>query len=186
MFARALRKHLTARPPRSNAANNLEDVDAKERAQLINQYRDGYYALMQSLDGITEDELDRTALDGWTPRQIVHHLADAELIGAVRVRYLVAHPSPAIQGYDGELFADRLMNHGPIEPSLRAVRGAREATAPILEKMTDEMWTRAGVHSERGHFTAEDWLRLQAPHAHEHAAQIRRARGMKSSSQTPS
>ena len=161
-------------------------MDAKERAQLINQYRDGYDALMQSLDGITEDELDRTALDGWTPRQIVHHLADAELIGAVRVRYLVAHPSPTIQGYDGELFADRLMNDGPIEPSLNAVRWAREATAPILKKMTKEMWRRAGTHSDRGRFTAEDWLRLQAPHTHEHAAQIRRARGMKSSSQTTS
>ena len=121
---------------------------------------------MQSLDGIAEDELDRTVIDAWTPRQIIHHLADAELIGAVRVRYLVAHPSPKIQGYDGELFADRLMNDGPMEPSLNAVRWAREATAPILEKLTDEMWTRAGAHSERGRFTAEDWLRLQAPHAH--------------------
>ena len=42
--------------------------------------------------------------------------------------------------------------------------------------MTDADWSRAGTHSESGRYTAEDWLRIYADHAHNHAAQIRRLR----------
>ncbi len=42
--------------------------------------------------------------------------------------------------------------------------------------MSDADWSRAGTHSESGRYTAEDWLRIYADHAHNHAAQIRRLR----------
>jgi isopenicillin N synthase-like dioxygenase len=35
---------------------------------------------------------------------------------------------------------------------------------------------RAGTHTESGRYSVEDWLRIYAAHAHNHAAQIRRAR----------
>ena len=37
----------------------------------------------------------------------------------------------------------------PIEPSLLAFRGARESTAQLLDRMTDEDWRRHGWHSGR-------------------------------------
>lgn len=153
-------------------------MDAHERRRLIEQYREGPQIVVEALEGINDDELDRSAEDGWTPRQIVHHLADSEMNGATRVRMLVALDKPTIQGYDEKLFADRLRHYDqPIEPSLETIRWVRASTVPLLEAMTDDEWTRAGVHTERGSYTAEDWLELQAPHAHDHAAQIRRARG---------
>jgi hypothetical protein len=42
--------------------------------------------------------------------------------------------------------------------------------------MTEEDWKREGTHSESGSYTAEDWLRIYAEHAHNHAAQIQRLR----------
>jgi hypothetical protein len=42
--------------------------------------------------------------------------------------------------------------------------------------MTDEDWQREGTHSESGSYTTEDWLKIYAAHAHNHATQIRRLR----------
>ena len=151
-------------------------MDAKERRRLIETYRDGYRAVAEALDGITEDELDHSAEDGWTPRQIVHHLGDGEMEGATRIRRLLALESPTILGYDENAFAV-LSGDRPIEPSLEAFRWSRQSTVQLLERMTDDDWLRVGKHTERGAFGAEDWLKMYVSHAHDHAAQIRRARG---------
>jgi hypothetical protein len=151
-------------------------VDAAERTCLIGKYRDGHRAVTDALTGITEEELDRSAEDGWTPRQIAHHLADSEMESATRIRRLLAMPAPTILGYDEKAFAG-LAQDRPIEPSLEAMRWARESSAQLLERMTEEDWQRVGTHTESGRYGAEDWLRIYAAHAHDHAAQIRRARG---------
>jgi hypothetical protein len=46
----------------------------------------------------------------------------------------------------------------------------------VIQLMTDDDWNRAGTHSESGRYTTEDWLRIYAAHAHNHAAQISRLR----------
>jgi DinB superfamily len=151
-------------------------VDAKERQRLIETYRDGYRAVAKALEDITDDELDRSAEDGWTPRQIVHHLGDSEMEAATRIRRLLALQSPTILGYDEKAFVS-LAGDRPIEPSLEAFRWSRETNVQLLERMTDDDWRRVGAHTERGAYSTEDWLRVYVSHAHDHAAQIRRARG---------
>lgn len=152
-------------------------MDSDERARLIAKYRDGYRAVAESVDGITEEELDRGGDGEWTPRQIVHHVADAEIVGAQRLRRLLVEPASVIQGYDEKAFAERLTSDRPIRPSLEAMRWVRETTAQLLERMADADWKIVGTHSESGRFGTEDWLRLYAAHGHDHAAQITRARG---------
>jgi hypothetical protein len=74
------------------------------------------------------------------------------------------------------VFVANLFPERPIEPSLAAFGAARAATAPILRRLTDEQWQRSGNHTEAGRYTVLDWLQLYAAHAHDHAAQIARAR----------
>src|SRR5579883_1572222 len=109
---------------------------------------------------------------GWTPRQIVHHLADSETTSAIRLRRLLAENQPVIQGYDEELFARKLHYDRPIGASLELLRAVRAASAELLDWLTEEEWTREGTHSEQGSYSVEDWLRIYAAHAHDHAAQI--------------
>lgn len=152
-------------------------MDAEERSRLIARYRDGHRVVVDALKGATDDELDRTSDGEWTPRQIAHHLADSEMTSALRIRRLLAEVDPVIHGYDEKAFAMALTGDRPIEPSLEAMRWARETTAQLLDRMTEEDWLRAGTHTESGPYSAKDWLRIYAAHAHDHADQIRRARG---------
>jgi len=152
-------------------------MDVGERRQLIAKYKDGYRMVTDALKGITDRELDaHPAPDKWSPREIIHHLADSEMTSAIRLRRLIAEDHPAIVGYDEKLYARTLYYDRPIEPSLQALHAARLSTSAILERLTEEQWTREGTHTESGRYTVEDWLRIYAVHAHEHAAQIVRAR----------
>ncbi len=152
-------------------------MDARERRQLIDQYEDGYRAVSEALKGITDRELDaRPAPEKWSPREIVHHLADSEMTSAIRLRRLIAEDHPTIVGYDQEEYARRLYYDRPIESSLRAFHAARLSTGDLLKQLTEEQWAREGTHTESGRYTVEDWLRIYAVHAHNHAQQIVRAR----------
>ena len=149
-----------------------------ERRQLIARYRDGFDEVARSLEGFPESGLGAHPLPGkWSAREIVQHLADSEMASAIRLRKLLTEESPHIQGYDQDLYAARLRyNERDLAPALDAFRAARATTAQLLEAMTEEDWAREGTHSESGRYTAEDWLRIYAAHAHGHAEQIRRLR----------
>lgn len=152
-------------------------MNAAERLALIEQYEAGHQAIVDALAGITPAELEaREAPGEWSPRQIVHHLADSEMTSAVRLRLLVAEDNPTLVGYDQEAFVANLFPERPIEPSLAAFGAARAVTAPILRQLSDEQWQRAGTHTEVGRYSVADWLQTYAAHAHDHADQIGRAR----------
>ena len=153
-------------------------MNSGERADLIRRYKDGHRAVLDAFRGIKEDELDRSASGEWTPRQIAHHLADSEMMSAIRLRRLIAEESPVIHGYDEVEFAQKLTTDRPIGPSLEAMRYARESTAQILERLSDADWKRTGTHSESGPYSVETWLSIYAAHGHDHAAQIKRSRGL--------
>lgn len=152
-------------------------VEAQRRAELIQQYKDGYQLIIEALDGISAEELDAREGEGeWSPREVVHHLADSEMTSAIRLRLLIVEGSPQIIGYDQEEFARRLYYDRPIEASLTAFKAARDSTGELLDRMTEAEWASAGTHSESGPYSATQWLEIYADHAVEHADQIRRAR----------
>jgi DinB superfamily len=151
-------------------------MQAVERAELIRRYGEGPHVLEAAIAWLSDADLDRRPEDGgWTAREVVHHVADSEMTSAIRLRRLLAEHDPVIQGYDEVEFARRLhYSERPLSPSLSAVRAARETTASILERMTEEEWRRSGTHAERGPYSVEDWLAIYSTHCHDHAEQIRR------------
>ena len=152
----------------------------QQRAEFIARYKNGYLQVVEALKGITPDELDFCpAPNKWSPREIVHHLADSEMTSAIRLRKLLVETDAQIQGYDQEEFA-RKLHYGkrPIEPALMALQAARATTSQLLDLMSEKDWQRTGNHSESGAYSAEKWLEIYAVHAHNHADQIRRNRKM--------
>ncbi len=154
-------------------------MENKHRTELLQKYRTGHQAVVDSLANLRDEELDRSAVAGeWTPREIVHHIADSEMTAAIRLRRLVTEDNAQIQGYDEKVFAKALTRDRPIEPSLQAVRWARESTLQILERLNEDEWQKAGTHSELGPYSVDRWLEVYAAHCHDHAAQIKKSRGI--------
>jgi hypothetical protein len=153
-------------------------VDEAERATLMETYRTGFDEARAALAGITEAQLDHRPADGgWTAREVVHHLADSEAMAYIRLRRLIAEDEPVIASYDEPEWARRLHYDRPIEPSLAVLGAVRTASLQLLEQLTPAEWGRRGTHSESGPYGVDDWLRIYAAHSHDHANQIRAARG---------
>jgi hypothetical protein len=148
-----------------------------DRAALVQKYREGPNRVAEVVLKLSDALLDYKPADGgWSPREVVHHTADSELTSAIRLRRLVAEDHPEIIGYDGDEFARRLFyTQRPVQPSLDAIRAARETSASVLERLREKDWSRAGTHSELGPYSIDTWLAIYASHCHDHAEQIERA-----------
>ncbi len=153
-------------------------MTSEERRELIAKYKDGYDEVARNLAGFPPALLTAHPIPGkWSATEIVHHLADSETTSALRLRRLLVEDHPVIQGYDQDAYAVRLnYNKRDMGPALEAFRSARATTAQLLDSMSDDDWKRAGTHSESGSYSAEEWLRIYAAHAHNHASQIGRLR----------
>jgi len=152
-------------------------MDPATRKTLIARYREGVAEVRAALADTDDATLDRVPDDGgWSARMVVHHLADSEMTSAIRLRRLLAEDAPNVGAYDEEEFARRLhYGHRDIGPSMKAFEAARESTAQLLDCLSDDDWRRTGTHPEHDAYGVEDWLRIYADHAHDHAAQIRAA-----------
>ncbi|MEK7330772.1 MAG: DinB family protein [Candidatus Eisenbacteria bacterium] len=153
-------------------------MTTQEREPLIAQYVVGYDEVARALQGFPPAGLTAHPIPGkWSAAEIVHHLADSESVSAQRLRKLLAEEHPVFHGYDQEVYALKLRyNERELAPALEAFRAARATTAQLLPGMSDADWAREGWHTESGRYSAETWLRNNAAHAHNHAAQIRRLR----------
>src|ERR1700704_1737639 len=147
------------------------------REELIKRYREGPAVLADAVSRLSEKQLDHKPSDGgFSAREVVHHTADSEMTSAIRLRRLVAEDNPQITGYDPDLFAARLHYASrSVQPSLDAIRAARESTASILAALNEDEGERAGTHSEMGEDSIDKGREVYAAHCHDHADQIRRA-----------
>jgi hypothetical protein len=147
----------------------------EERVRLIEQYARGPEALRVALtDAPDEMHHWRPAPDEWSIHEIICHCADSEMSAAFRIRMLVAEPEPRIIGYDQEEWARALdYPHRDLVDALTVIDAVRMWTAPLLTRIPEEIWAKAGHHTESGPYTANDWLSIYAVHLHDHADQIR-------------
>ena len=141
------------------------------------KYAAGFAAIEPALAGITEPELDIPEAPGeWSPRQIIHHLADGETWVAMRIRRMLAEDERFFPGYDQTRYFVALHPERSIDAALGLFGYARETTAEILRLLPPEAFERWGSHEVYGAMTIASILEYYQGHAHEHADQIQRAR----------
>lgn len=148
---------------------------AEERTKLVAQYAAGYAEVLEALEGIASAELDwKPAPKEWSAREVVHHLADSEMIAAVRLRRMLVEDEARILPYDPDDLARGLRYATrPHALALALFQAVRAETALLLEGLVDADWERAARHPRTGRYSIAQWLLDYAGHAHEHADQIR-------------
>ncbi len=123
-----------------------------ERTTLLDRYATGADDVTDALAGATDEDLvRRPAPDEWSPREIVHHLADSETMAYIRLRRLIAEDDPLIQGYDEPTWALRLHYDRPIGPSLTVLAGVRASSLDLLRSLSADEWERTGHAQRIGH-----------------------------------
>ncbi len=142
---------------------------------LVGAYRAATEELLSVAGALEEADLDRQPSDpdSWTPRMVIHHVADSETNSYVRLRRLLAEPQgTVIQGYDEAQWARALHYDRPVALSLAVFEAVRASSAELLDRITPDDLARSGVHSDSGPYTLADWLDTYVAHARDHAEQI--------------
>lgn len=128
-------------------------------SDLIRAYAEGPRLLEAAVAGIPAAELRFTpGPEHWSIHENVVHVADTELVGAARMRYVIARPGAVLVDFDQETWA-RAMDYRSqsLEGALALFRSIRAMTAEVLRRTPAEVWEQAGAHTTDGPQTLE-WL----------------------------
>ncbi|HUF47249.1 MAG TPA: bacillithiol transferase BstA [Vicinamibacterales bacterium] len=130
--------------------------------------------LTLAVDGLTDVQLDTPYRDeGWTVRQVVHHLADSHANAYMRMKLALTEPSPVIRAYDERAWAGLADSQAaPVILSLDLIDALHCRWTWWLRTLAPADFTRPLVHPESGETTVEGLLELYAWHGRHHLAHI--------------
>ncbi|MBI3873177.1 MAG: putative metal-dependent hydrolase [candidate division Zixibacteria bacterium] len=145
-----------------------------ERTAMIAKIRQLPSQVEAAVKGLNDAQLDTPYGEGkWTPRQVVHHLADSHLNAFIRVKLILTEDKPTLKPYDQVKWANtHEAKDLPVAPSLAIIGGLHSRWSALLDSVRDTDWQRKAQHPERGEMTLDDILRLYAHHGENHVGQI--------------
>lgn len=147
-------------------------------SELAEQYEEATAVFLESVALINPTNIDKTDHAGWSPRQIVHHMADSESQSAARLRRILAEPGTKILGYDENAWSEcPALGYQtfPIENSFALYKASRASSLEVLKNLADTDLAKFAIHSERGNFTLADWFSVYSKHPVDHANQLKEA-----------
>ena len=145
--------------------------------ELAAQYQVATQEFLDLVGKLAKEDLDKSDAEGWTPRQVIHHVADSEAQSYARLRRLVAEPGTMIQGYDeGAWGGNSTLGYAelPIDISVSVYTAVRASSLEIIKRLTEEQLNNVGTHSESGAYTIHNWLDNYINHPRDHASQIQK------------
>jgi len=145
---------------------------------ILERFRRGGELLAMSTTGAAGPELDFKPAGGHLGvRQIVCHLADAEIVGAMRLRQIIAENNPTLQYFDDDAWAVKL-DYGKrkISQALETFRRLRTENHELLKDLDESVFDRVGTHSKDGPMTLRQVVEWFAMHLEGHVREIQEVR----------
>jgi uncharacterized damage-inducible protein DinB len=148
-----------------------------ERARMIDVIAGTPAALRQALDGLTDAQLDTPYRpQGWTVRQVAHHVPDSHLNAYVRFKLALTEDQPTIKPYEESRWAMlEDTRRTPIATSLALLEALHERWVTLLRSLSPGDFRRTLVHPDSGVMTLDQLLALYAWHGPHHVAHVRGA-----------
>jgi uncharacterized damage-inducible protein DinB len=154
--------------------NFSDPFRAEDRPLFLAQLAEAPAKLRAAVAGLSDAQLDTPYRpEGWTVRQVVHHLADAHMNWYIRPKLAVTEDVPVTKTYAEQLWAELAdARTSPVEASLQIMDGLTVRWCRFFESLRPEDWSRTFGNPEWGTRTVEDVLRAMAWHTRHHTAHI--------------
>jgi len=146
----------------------------EQRQELLHEIEQAPGRMRVAVKGLSQEQLDTPYRpDGWTVRQVVHHVPDSHLNAYLRYKLALTEEEPTIKPYAEDKWA-RLADTAatPIETSLTLLDSLHDRWVRLLRSLKPEDWKRAFRHPELGVVSLERNLALYAWHGRHHVAHI--------------
>jgi hypothetical protein len=123
---------------------------------MIESYLQVPDQLEAALAGLCEDDLNLTKGEGWSIRQVAHHIATGQMMFAMCVKAILGLddlelPFSWYMNLTQDEWADIwAYDQRPLAPALAGLRGSILDLADLLAHLPDEVWERSGHITFRG------------------------------------
>jgi uncharacterized damage-inducible protein DinB len=146
-----------------------------EYPTLITQIAGAPGAMRSAVAGLSDDQLDTPYRpEGWTVKQVVHHVPDSHLNAYTRFKLALTEDTPTIKPYDEAAWAKLPDSQKvPIDVSLSLLDTLHVRWVSLLRSMDSADFRRQLRHPEHDRvLTLGQMLGLYAWHGRHHVAHI--------------
>jgi hypothetical protein len=165
----------------------VKDQEFYERPINDNEALKAYLADIKMCPSLLEHaitNLDEAQLNtpyregGWTPKQVVHHVADSHMNAYIRFKLGLTEDNPVIKPYEEAQWAELIDSKTiPINVSLTLLHALHQRWYELLANMNKADWARTVFHPEQARtLTLWELLQIYSWHSKHHAAHITRLR----------
>lgn len=151
-----------------------DDMIPEKRNNCIREIESTPAKLRDAVKGLTDEQLDTPYRpEGWTVRQVVHHVPDSHLNAYLRMKLALTETEPTICAYEEKEWAKlNDIFQTPIDVSLNLLDSLHKRWVVLLKSLTEEDYKRKFIHPESG-LKSVDWLiAVYAWHGKHHTAHI--------------
>ena len=144
------------------------------RQTLIEKIAEVPARMREAVSGLTEEQLETPYRpEGWTVRQLVHHVPESHLNAYTRFKLALTEDEPTIKPY----FEDRWANlddarQAPIALSLDLLSALHARWVWFLRSLREEDFRRTFRHPDLGIVSVDKNIALYAWHGQHHVAHI--------------
>ena len=150
------------------------EVTKEMRQQFIQTISELPKNLRIAVKDLSEEQLETPyRAEGWTIKQVVHHIADSHANSLIRFKLALTEDVPPIKPYAEDLWAELAdAKHAPVDLSLRLIDGLHARWTLVLQAMSAEDFERKLFHPEHGEVSLNYMLSLYEWHSRHHLAHI--------------
>lgn len=144
------------------------------RQHLIGKIAETPARMRAAVTGLNAEQLDTPYRpEGWTVRQVVHHVPESHMNSYIRFKLAMTEDAPTVKPY----FEDRWgelddANQAPIELSLALLDALHHRWVWFLRSLKDADFQRTFLHPDLGSVSLDKNVALYAWHGQHHVAHI--------------
>jgi DinB superfamily len=145
-----------------------------QRQSLIDQIAATPERMRKAVKDLSEEQLDTPYRpEGWTVRQVVHHVPESHLNSYIRFKLAITEDEPTIKPYFEDRWAQlEDANKAPVELSLDLLDALHGRWVWFLRSLKGDDFERTFRHPELGVVSLDKNIALYAWHGRHHVAHI--------------
>jgi uncharacterized damage-inducible protein DinB len=149
-------------------------LSPEARRTAIDAIAEAPAKLRTAVAGLDDAQLDTPYRpEGWTVRQLVHHVADSHIHAFVRTRFALAEHDVTITPYEEKVWAELPdMRSMPVGVSLDLLDALHARWVHVLRAIEADDFRRTIQHPDNGTMTVDDLLSVYSWHGRHHTAHV--------------
>ena len=152
----------------------LDNLTGSQRSAMIDEFATAPTQLAMAVASLSNEQLETPYRpEGWTLRQVCHHLPDSHSNGYIRTKLTLTEIDPVIKPYEEDLWAKLEDSKLPVAIALTHYAAVQARWTALWRTVEGPQWARTYVHPQYGtKFSLDYVLQLYVWHGKHHMAQI--------------